>query len=74
MNYFEMKLGPRLTKVERERAVCMLAGWTLTIVVIRLNVAVSTIHRLKRRVNDTGVTDDRPYPGATRVTAQAEDL
>ena len=65
---------PRLSKIERERAIGMLqAGCTLTAVATRFNVAVSTIHRLRRRVNETGVTDDHPRPGAPRVTTQAQD-
>ena len=65
---------PRLSKIELERAIGMLqAGCALTAVATRFNVAVSTIHRFRRRVNETGVTDDHPRPGAPCITTQAQD-
>ena len=65
---------PRLSKVEQERAIGKLeAGGTLKRVAMRFIVAVSTTHRLRRRVNDTGVTDIRRRLGAPGVTTHAQD-
>ena len=54
---------PRLSKVERERAVGMLQGGSKqTDVTRRLGVHRTTIARLRSRFKTTGSTDDRPRP------------
>lgn len=49
------------------------SGWSLSTIARHFNVAVSTVHRLRERVNTTGVTDDRPRSGAPRVTTPNQD-
>ena len=65
---------PRLTIVQRERAVGMLqAGTRAGRVAQRFGVHPATISRLRSRLEATGSTDDRPRPGQPRVTTAATD-
>ena len=65
---------PRLSKIERERAVGMLMLGTSQIDVgRRFGCSRATINRLWRRFQQTGSTADRPRPGHPRVTTPADD-
>ena len=65
---------PRLSEVQRERAIGMLeAGQTRQAVARHFDCHISTIYRLQERVQDTGSTRDRPRSGRPRVTSQRQD-
>lgn len=65
---------PRLTSVERERAMGMLqCGRRPAEVARHFNVSHTTILRLRQRCQETGVTRDRPRSGRPRVTTPAQD-
>lgn len=65
---------PRLTAVERERAVGMLQIGTKVAEVAQLfGCTKATVHRLRNRFNQTGQTSDRPRSGRRRVTTPRED-
>ena len=65
---------PRMTQVQRERALGMLhAGQNFTVVAGHFGVSISTIQRLWTRVQDTGSTNDRPRSGRPRVTTMRQD-
>ncbi|KAJ8347227.1 hypothetical protein SKAU_G00286280 [Synaphobranchus kaupii] len=65
---------PRMSQVSRDQAIGMLmTGATQDDVARRFRVAPSTISRLQRRFQDTGVTRDRPRPGQPRVITRAQD-
>ena len=65
---------PRLTSVERERAVGMLqSGLRPTDIARRLNVSHTTITRLRQRLQETGTTRDRPRSGRPSVTLPIQD-
>ena len=64
----------RLTTNQRERAMGMLdAGMSVRRVAQHFNVHHSTISRLRRRHNVTGVVKDRPRPGRPRVLQAGDD-
>jgi len=65
---------PRLSNVQRERAIGMLdAGTSVTAVARTLGCSRHTVYDLQTRLQQTGTTADRPRPGRPRVTSQAED-
>ena len=65
---------PRLSKINKERAIGMLqSGLYQTDVARRLGVHRTTIARLWNRFNTTGSTDDRPRPGQRRATTPRQD-
>lgn len=65
---------PRLSKVDRERAVTLLMqGQSQSYVANQLNVNQSTIHRLWRRLQTSGSTNDRPRSGRPRETTARQD-
>ena len=65
---------PRMSQVSRDQGIGMLmTGATQDDVAKRFRVAPSTISRLQRHFQDTGVTRDRPQPGQPRVTTWAQD-
>ena len=65
---------PRLTNVERNRAVQLLLGGNSQNAVARtLNVHKSTISRLYIRLRVTGTTADRPRTGRPKVTTPRQD-
>ena len=65
---------PRLSKVDRGRAIGMLeSGLNQTDVARRLGVHRTTIARLWVRFNTTGSIDDRPRPGQRRATTPGQD-
>lgn len=65
---------PRLTGIERERAVGMIdQGASHVDVARRFGCARITITRLMQRLRQTGQTSDRPRSGRPRVTTPRED-
>lgn len=65
---------PRLTSVQRERAIGMLQARNRSDRVARhFGVHPSTISRLRTRLEATGSTADRPRPSQPRVTTPAAD-
>lgn len=65
---------PRLSKVDRGRAIAMLlAGNTQLHVARQFRVHKSTISRLVSRLNATGRVDDQPRSGRPRVTSRRQD-
>jgi len=63
-----------MTLFERQRAVGMLeAGMSLTDVALQFIRHVSTIHRLRHRLQGTGSVKDRPRSGRPRKTTPRED-
>ena len=65
---------PRLSKINRERAIGMLqSGLYQTDVARRLGVHRTTIARLWNGFNTTGSTDDHPRPGQRRATTPRQD-
>lgn len=65
---------PRLTQVQRERAIGMLhVGRSFTDVARHFHVSISTVQRLWTRLRDTGSTNDRPRSGRPRVTTMGQD-
>lgn len=65
---------PRLSNIERERAIGMLnTGTSVTDVARAMGCSRRTIHDLRTRLQHTGTTADRPRSGRPRVTTQAED-
>lgn len=65
---------PRLSKIERERAIGMVMTGTSKMDVARIfRCSRVTINELWHRYQQTGSTDDRPRPGHPRVTTPAED-
>ena len=69
-----MKWIPGMTLFERQRPVVVLkAGMSLTDVALHFNRHVSTIHRLRHRLQATGSVKDRPRSGRPRKTTPRED-
>ncbi len=65
---------PRLSKIERERAIGMVMTGTSKMDVARIfRCSRVTINELWHRYQQTGYTDDRPRPGHPRLTTPAED-
>ena len=65
---------PRLSKVDRERAIGMLqVGIPKEEIAERIGCTRRTINRLWSRFNETGTTSDRPRPGRPRATTPRED-
>ena len=65
---------PRLSEVDRERAMGMLeGGLSKRDVARRVGCHVATIYRLEDRVRETGTTKDRPRSGRPRVTSARQD-
>ena len=65
---------PQMSQVSRDQAIGMLmTGATQDDVARQFRVAPSTISRLQRRFQGTGVTCDRPRPGQPRVTTRSQD-
>lgn len=65
---------PRLSNIQRERAIGMLnTGTSVTDVARVMGCSRRTIHDLRTRLQQTGTTADRPRSGRPRVTTQAED-
>ena len=65
---------PRLPQNLRERAVGMLQAGMRTVQIARqLGTTSRTIRRLRETFNATGVTNDRPRSGRSRVTTRGED-
>ena len=65
---------PRLSKINRERAIGMLqSGLYQTDFARRLGVHRTTIARSWNRSNTTGSTDDRPRPGQRCATTPRQD-
>jgi len=65
---------PRLSKEDRDRAICMLqVGRPKRQVAQRFGCTVRTIHRVWHRFNQTGSTSDRPRSGRLRVTTLREE-
>lgn len=65
---------PRLSDIERERAVGMVQqGPSHADVARRLNCTRITVTRLMQRLRQTGRTTDRPRSGIPRVTTPDED-
>ena len=66
---------PRLTNIERGRAIGMLqSNLSASAVARRLNCDPSTITRLQERYRATGSTQDRPRSGQPRVTTRRQDV
>ena len=65
---------PRLSQIDRERAIGMLNGGTSQIEVARqFGVTDRTIRYLQTRLRETGSSNDRPRSGRPRVTSAADD-
>ncbi|KAK7504477.1 hypothetical protein BaRGS_00004343 [Batillaria attramentaria] len=65
---------PRLTAIERERAVGMVQQGASRAAVARMfKCARITVTRLMQRLRQTGSTTDRPRRGRPLVTTPAED-
>ena len=65
---------PRLSNVDRERAIGMLnAGRSKRYVAGVFGCSRWTIHKLWNRLQQTGSTSDRPRPGRQKVTTPAQD-
>ena len=65
---------PRLTSVQRERAIGMLQAGSSALTVARhFGVHPATISRLRSRHEATGSTADRPRSGQPRVTTAGDD-
>ena len=65
---------PRMSQVSRNQAIGMLmTGAMQDDIAKRFRVAPSTVSRLQRHFQDTGVTRDRPLPGQPHVTTRAQD-
>lgn len=65
---------PRLSNVQRERAIGMLQTGTSVAEVARtMGCSRRTVYDLQTRLQQTGTTADRPRPGRPRVTSHAED-
>lgn len=72
--YFFTTAMPRLTPIERERAVGRLAaGQPPDVVANAFRCHISTIYRLQERIRLFGTTNDRPRSGRPRVTSQRQD-
>ncbi len=65
---------PRLSEAERMRAIGMVdAGQNYSAVARFFNCSQPTIRNLIQRYQQTGSANDRPRPGAERVTTPAQD-
>ena len=65
---------PRLSNVQRERAIGMLnAGTSVTTVARTMGFNRRAVYDLQTRLQQTGTTADRPLSGRPRVTTQAEN-
>lgn len=65
---------PRLSQIQRERAIGLLqAGQLSADVARRFRVHITTIRRLRQRLQDTGTTADRRRSGRPRVTTPNQD-
>ena len=65
---------PRLSNIQRERAIGMLnTGTSVTDVARVMGCSRRTIHDLRTRLQQTGTSADRPRSGRPRVTTHAED-
>ena len=73
-NTFLLTIMPRLTTNERHRAMGMLEGGVGIRQVARMmGCSPQTIINLRRRYQETNSVDDRPRPGAQRVTTPDQD-
>uniref|UniRef100_A0A8C4QU92 Tc1-like transposase DDE domain-containing protein n=1 Tax=Eptatretus burgeri TaxID=7764 RepID=A0A8C4QU92_EPTBU len=65
---------PRLSNIQRERAIGMLnTGTSVTDVARVMGCSRQTIHNFQTCLHQTGTTADRPRPGRPRVTSRAQD-
>ena len=73
-NTFMLPIMPRLMTNERHRAVGLLVGGVGIRQVARMKgCSPQTIINLRRRYQETNYVDDRPRPGAERVTTPDQD-
>lgn len=65
---------PRLSNVQRERAVGMLqAGRSVIDIATAMGCSRRTVYDLRHRLQQSGTTADRPRSGRPRVTSRVED-